>query len=69
MEHKTLYHGGIKEKMIKLENISTHAFLYKNKLYKNTQAEFCPKTKNKLRTEAQAEVNYFSILLNESLQI
>ena len=27
-----------------------HAFLYKNKLYKNTQAEICPKIKNKLRT-------------------
>ena len=23
---------------------------YKNKLYKNTQAEICPKIKNKLRT-------------------
>ena len=25
-------------------------FFYKNKLYKNTQAEICPKIKNKLRT-------------------
>ena len=25
-------------------------FFYKNKLYKNTQAEICPKFKNKLRT-------------------
>ena len=27
-------------------------FFYKNKLYKNTQAEICPKIKNKLRTIA-----------------
>ena len=27
-----------------------HAVFYKNKLYKNTQAELCPKIKNKLRT-------------------
>ena len=27
-----------------------HAFFYKNKLYKNTQAEICPKITNKLRT-------------------
>ena len=27
-----------------------HNFFYKNKLYKNTQAEICPKFKNKLRT-------------------
>ena len=27
-----------------------HAFFYKNKLYKNTQAEICPEIKNKLRT-------------------
>ena len=25
-------------------------FFYKNKLYKNTQADICPKVKNKLRT-------------------
>ena len=25
-------------------------FFYKNKLYKNTQAEICPKIKNKLKT-------------------
>ena len=28
----------------------TRFFFYKNKLYKNTQAEICPKIKNKLRT-------------------
>ena len=28
---------------------NVHAFLCKNKLYKNTQAEICPKIKNKLR--------------------
>ena len=27
-----------------------HTFFYKNKLYKNTQAETCPKIKNRLRT-------------------
>ena len=28
---------------------TVHTFFYKNKLYKNTQAEICPKIKNKLR--------------------
>ena len=28
----------------------TRFFFYNNKLYKNTQAEICPKIKNKLRT-------------------
>ena len=27
-----------------------NAFFYKNKLYKNTRAEICPKIRNKLRT-------------------
>ena len=30
--------------------LEIHAFFYKKKLYKNTQAEICPKIKNKLRT-------------------
>ena len=30
--------------------IDTNPFFYKNKLYKNTQAEICPKIMNKLRT-------------------
>ena len=29
---------------------NTRFFSYKNKLYKNTQAEICPKIKNILRT-------------------
>ena len=45
--------------MIKLENISTHAFL----IYKNTQAEAGPKIKKKLRTSSGG------ILLNETPQI
>ena len=34
----------------------TRFFFYKNKLYKNTQAEICPKIKNKLRTITRLKI-------------
>ena len=37
--------------------LAVHAFFfYKNKLYKNTQAEICPKIKNKLKDNHKAEI-------------
>ena len=37
--------------MVTVDDI--HAFFYKSKLYKNTQAGNCPKIENKLRTTAR----------------
>ena len=46
--HKLKEHCFKEDKDLNVE-IYTLFFFYKNKLYKNTQAEICPKIKNNLR--------------------
>ena len=41
------------------KHVYTLFFYYKNKLYKNTQAEICPKIKNKLRTITSWGWNFY----------
>ena len=37
-------------RVLRFNILTTRFIFYKNKPYKNTQADFCPKIKNKLRT-------------------